>query len=306
MPHAILERTYGDPDVLHYEQTGTPSLRADEVLVAVHAAGVNPVDIAIRQGFMNTMFTLPIIPGGDIAGIVEATGEKVGEFKKGDAVYGMIGFTGGYAEYAVARAATLAPKPRSLDFVHAAGTPLTALAAWQSLFDLGKLKAGERILIHGAAGGVGTFAVQFAHNAGAHIIATAAPQDVEYVRSIGADEVIDYTGTRFENVISDIDFVFDVIGGETQERSWNVLKHGGTLVTTKNAPSEVKAREKKATIKRLLVHPDGEGLRKIGALIDEGRVTVTVSDTFSLARAAEAHHLLQTTHTRGKIVLMVR
>jgi NADPH:quinone reductase-like Zn-dependent oxidoreductase len=303
MAYAILERTFGGPEVLTYAEKEIPRPRQDEVLIRVRAAGVNPVDIGVRQGYMR--FPLPLVPGCDVAGVVDAVGSRVTEYAAGDEVYAMIGFSGGYTEYAVAPVTYLAPKPYSLDFVHAAAVPLASLAAWQSLFDLGNLKAGQRILIHGAAGGVGSFAVQFACVAGAYVIGTAAAQDADYLRGIGANEVIDYKTVRFEDAVHDVDFVFDLIGGETQDRSWQVLRQGGTLVTTKNEPSAARAREKNAVAKRLLVHPNGMQLREIGALIDAGRVQVTVTDTFSLARAGDAHVLLQTSHTRGKIVLTI-
>lgn len=306
MSLAILERQFGGPEVLHVEEIARPSIRAEEVLVSVHAASVNPVDIAVRQGYMKNMFPLPVTPGCDIAGTIEQTGSAVQGLKKGDAVYGMSGFMGGYEEYVVARAEYLAPKPARIDFIHASAVPLTSLAAWQCLFELGGLKAGQRILIHGAAGGVGGFAVQFAHTAGAFVIGTAAAQDVGYVRDLGADEVIDYKARPFEEAVSHVDFVLDVIGGETQERSWQVLKEGGVLVTTKSTPSAAKAREKKAIAKQLLVHPSGEQLREIGALIDAGKVNVTVTKTFPLAEAAKAQEFLRTSHSRGKVVLIVK
>jgi NADPH:quinone reductase-like Zn-dependent oxidoreductase len=306
MTHAILEREFGGPDVLKYEETGLPQLKAGEALVDVHAAGVNPVDIAVREGEMGDMIRTPMVPGCDIAGKISRVGTGVTNFKPGDEVYGMIGFTGGYTEEAVAKTAYLAPKPRILDFAHAAAVPLTSLAAWQSLFDLGHLTAGQRILIHGAAGGVGSFAVQFAHNAGAYVIGTAAAPDIDYVRSLGADETIDYRAQRFEDVAHDVDFVFDVIGGETQERSWSVLKQGGTLVTTRGLSNPLKAREKNAVAKELFVHPDGNQLRHIGGLIDVGKVKVIVTGAYPLQNAAKAQEDLRTSHTRGKLVLVAR
>jgi NADPH:quinone reductase-like Zn-dependent oxidoreductase len=305
MSHAILEHAFGGPDVLKYEEAVRPQLGADEVLVNVHAAGVNPVDISVRQGEMGDMIKPPIVPGCDIAGTVVQAGAEVAGFDPGDKVYGFIGFTGGYSEVTVAKAAYLAPKPDKLDFVHAAAVPLTSLAAWQSLFDLGGLTAGKRILIHGAAGGVGSFAVQFAHNAGAHVIGTAAAKDLEYISSLGADEAIDYRTVRFEHAVHDVDFVFDVIGGETQERSWQVLKQGGTLVTTRELTVSDKAREKNAVARQLMVHPDGYQLRRIGELIDADKVKVAVTDIFALQDAATAQEALLTSHTRGKIVLLV-
>ncbi len=306
MPHAIIERTFGGPEVLRYEEEKIPALKEDEVLVSVQAAGVNPVDVIIREGGYKGTFPLPLIPGGDIAGVIERTGERVKGFAVGDAVFGMIGYSGGYAEYAVAKAENLAPKPAILDFTKAAAVPLAALAAWQSLFDLGNLVTGHRVFIQGAAGGVGGFAVQFAHNAGAYVIGTAASQDLAFLRTIGANEAIDYQAGPFEEKVRDIDLVLDLIGGEVQERSWAVLKDGGTFVTTKNEPSAEKALAKKAAARRLMVHADGSQLRQIGKLIDAGHVQVVVTDIFPLEKAGEAHQLLKSTHTRGKIVLKVR
>jgi NADPH:quinone reductase-like Zn-dependent oxidoreductase len=306
MPLAIIEHEFGAADVLHLEEEALPQLRPDEVAVRVYAAGVNPVDAFIRKGMMKDSFPVPLIPGCEIAGVVERVGNKVFDFRKDDEVYGMIGFTGGYAEYAVTKESYLAPKPETLDFTFAAAVPLAALAAWQSLFELGALKAGQRILIHGAAGGVGGFAVQFANNIGAYVIGTAAKQDSEYLWELGASEVIDYKAVRFEEAVGDVDFVLDLIGGDTQDRSWAVLKNGGTLVTSKNPPSEEKARQKNAVAKTLLVHPDGKQLSEIKVLIDACRVRVTVSEVFPLKRASQAHLLLESgNHTRGKIVLQI-
>jgi NADPH:quinone reductase-like Zn-dependent oxidoreductase len=307
MPQAIFERQFGGPEVMRIEELARPSIKADEVLVSVYAASVNPVDTYIRQGSRKETSMLPFTPGCDIAGIVSDAGKDAGDFEEGDKVYGMIGFTGGYAEYAVSKAFYLAPKPESLDFVHAAAVPLTALAAWQCLFEHGGLKSGQRILIHGSAGAVGGFAVQFAKNAGAYVIGTASAQDAGYVSGLGADEVIDYKALPFEKAVMNVDFVLDVIGGETQERSWQVLKSGGVLITTKNEPSAAKTAEKKASIaKRMLVHPSGTQLRGIGALIDAGKIKVEVNKTFPLSQAAQAHEYLQSGRTSGKIVLVVK
>lgn len=220
---AVQIHAYGEPEVLSYEETARPAPKPDEVLIHVHAAAINPFDSAIRAGSMQEMIhpSFPLILGVDVAGVIEAVGDAVKDFKVGDAVYAMVGLQfGGYAEYVVASTSAVAPKPNSLNFIQAASVPLAALTAWQSLFEHANLSAGQRVLIQAAAGGVGSFAVQFAKAKGAYVIGTASASKQALVKELGADEVLDYRNTHFEEAVHDVDVVLDLVGGETQERSF--------------------------------------------------------------------------------------
>jgi NADPH:quinone reductase-like Zn-dependent oxidoreductase len=205
----------------------------------------------------------------------------------------------------VIKANICAPEPKRLDHIAAAAVPLAGLTAWQGLFDEGGLTSGQRVLIHGGAGGVGHLAIQFAKARGATVFTTVSSEDVEFARSLGADEVIDYTLERFEEKVRDVDLVFDLVAGETQERSWNVLKDGGALVSTLGQPSEEKAREHHARAKGFRAHPDGRELTDIGRLIDAGKVKPHVAATYPLERAAEAQERIERQHAQGKVVLQV-
>jgi NADPH:quinone reductase-like Zn-dependent oxidoreductase len=300
--------SFGGPTVLKLEDLPLPPLGEEELLVRVVAASVNPVDYKIREGRYPEVKAgmLPYIPGRDIAGIVEACGGLVDDWKKGDAIYAMLGIDrGGYSEFAVAKSEEVAPKPRTLDFVEAASVPLAGLTAWQGLFRYGELQSGQRVLIHGGSGGVGHFAIQFAKVVGAYVITTVSEQHVDFVRSLGADEVIDYKKQRFEEVVRDVDLVFDLIGGETQDRSWDVLKRGGTLVSTLKEPSQDKARAMRVRALRYTVKENGGELEEIGRLIDAGKVKPRITKTFQLADAANAQQFVEEGHTEGKVVLKI-
>jgi NADPH:quinone reductase-like Zn-dependent oxidoreductase len=224
---AIRIHTYGGPEVLKYEDAPRPQAGEGEVLIRVHAAGVNPVDSAIRGGLVKEIFpvSLPWIPGSDVSGVIEEVGPNVTRFKKGDEVFALLNPAKGgtYAEYVVVNESELALKPKSLHHIRAAAVPVAAVTAWNALFETAQLQSGQRVLIHGGAGGVGHFAVQLAKWKGAHVIATASARNHELVYELGADEVVDYQAQKFENVAREIDIVLDPIGGNTQERSWKVL-----------------------------------------------------------------------------------
>ena len=304
---AVQIKEYGDESVLNYTNVERPEPKACEVLVKVHASAVNPVDWKIRDG-LGEMFGLkpPIILGCEIAGTVEEVGGDVDNFKQGDAVYGYIGsHSGGYAEYAIAKADEIAPKPKSLDFENAAAIAVGALTAWQSIFDLAKLQSWQRILITGASGGVGSMAVQLAKAKGAFIIGTASGKNEEFVRGLGADEFIDYTSQKFEEIVKDIDVVFDTVGGDTLDKSFQTLKKGGFLVTTVQPPSEEKAKEFGVTAAMVFAEPSAKQLTEINQLIDEGKLKTLVGPILSLAEARKAHELSKTGHTSGKIVMRV-
>jgi len=213
---------------------------------------------------------------------------------------------GGYTEYTVARSKEVARKPKSIGFIESAAIPTAGLAAWQSIFDIAGLEKGQSVLIHGAAGGVGTFAVQFVKWKGGYVIGTASEKNAEFLKSIGADEVIDYKNQRFEDLVSNVDVVLDTVGGDTFERSWSVLKPGGFLVTTVASIPEGELKKRGVRAKRVMTQSDGKELAQIAAIIDEQKIKPVVTNVFPLADARKAHEMSETLHTRGKIVLRVR
>jgi NADPH:quinone reductase-like Zn-dependent oxidoreductase len=307
---AVRIHKYGGPEVLQYEDAPRPKPQADEVLVRVHAAGVNPIDWHVREGHVKDVFphSFPFVPGWDVSGVVEEVGAGVTQFKPADEVYSVPDplRDGAYAEYIAVRESEVALKPKSLHHVHAAAVPLAALTAWQTLCDTAKLEPGQRVLIHAAAGGVGHFAVQLAKWKGAHVIATASTKNHALLRELGADETIDYTRQRFEEVARNIDIVLDPIGGDTQERSWQVLKKGGALLSIVQPPSADKAKALGVRAAFVASHPNGAQLTEIAKLIDAGKVKPTVDRILPLSEARRAHELSKSGHTRGKIVLRVK
>ena len=305
---AIRVHAYGGPEVLKYEDVPRPQPQPGELLIRVHAAGVNPVDWKLREGHLKDWlnYSMPYIPGWDVSGVVEAASGAT-RYKNGDEVFSFPDHPhdGAYAEYMVVKETELAPKPKTLDHVRAAAVPAASLTAWQALFDLGGLRAGQKALIHGAAGGVGGFAVQFAKWKGARVIGTASARNREFLKQLGADETIDYAAERFEETVRDADLVFDTIGGETQARSWQALKKGGMLVSTVNPPSGEEAARRGVRQGMVMVQPNATQLTEIARLIDSGKVKVIVETVLPLKEARRAHEMSQTGHTRGKIVLRV-
>lgn len=306
---AIVINEYGNQDVLNYVDVDRPEPKPDEVLVKVHAAAVNPADWKIRNG-MGERFglKLPIILGGDIAGTVEEVGVEVKNFKQGDAVYGMTvsgGFSGGYAEYAIVKADAIAPKLDSINFEEAAAIPIAALTAWQAMFDLAHLSSGQKILIAGASGGVGSMAVQLAKAKGAIVIGTASGKNEQFVRDLGADEFVDYTQQPFEEVVKDVDVVFDTIGSDTQERAFQTLKKGGFLVTSAQTPSAEKAKEFGVEAAFVFCKPNAGQLTEINQLINQGKLKIHIETILPLTEVKKAHQLSFMGRTRGKIVLLI-
>jgi NADPH:quinone reductase-like Zn-dependent oxidoreductase len=305
---AIRIHKYGGPEVLHYEDAPRPQPQAGEVLVRVHAAGVNPIDWKVREGHMKDFWPhkFPLILGWDLSGVVEELGKGVSRFKIGDEVYSIPDPTrnGAYADYIVVRESELALKPNSLHHIRAAAVPLAALTAWQSLFDTAQLQPGQRVLIHAGSGGVGHFAVQLAKWKGAYVFATASTKNQDLLRELGVDKAIDYTQQRFEDVARDIDIVLDTIGGETQERSWSVLKKG-VLVSLVQPPSEEKAKELGVRAALLGAQPNGAQLAEIAKIIDSGKLAPIIDRILPLCEARRAHELSQSGHTHGKIALRV-
>ncbi len=304
---AVRIHSYGDPQVLVYEDAPRPVPRPGEVLVKVAAAAINPIDWKIRGGHFKEMrpIPFPFILGWDLAGTVVSAGAVAGRFKGGEEVFAYLNTqkSGAYAEYVAVEENALVSKPRSLDFIHASAIPLAGLTAWHGLFEEGQLKAGQRVLIHGAAGGVGSFAVQLAKWKGAYVIGTASEKNQSFLRELGADEGVDYTKTPFERAVGNIDLVFDTLGGETQEKSYGVLKKGGTLVSTVGIQSPDKAAAAGISAKAFMnrIHP--EALKELGDLADAGKLKVFVEKTFPLSEARKAHELSETGHVRGKIVM---
>ena len=306
---AVRIHKYGGREVLRYEVAPRPKPQAGEVLVRVHAAGVNPIDWKVREGEMKDFWPhkFPLILGWDLSGLVEEVGPGVSRFKTGDEVYSIPDPTrdGAYADYIVVRESELALKPNSLHHIRAAAVPLAALTAWQSLFDTAQLQPGQRVLIHAGSGGVGHFAVQLAKWKGAYVFATASTKNQDLLRKLGVDAPIDYTQQRFEDVARNIDIVLDTIGGETQERSWSVLKKGGVLVSLVQPPSEEKAKELGLRAAFLGAQPNGAQLAEIAKIIDSGKLAPVIDSILPLSEARRAHELSQSGHTHGKIALRV-
>jgi len=303
---AVQMHAFGGPEVLIYEYVPRPEPGANELFVRVNAAGVNPMDWKIREGMFPEGIHLPLIPGQDIAGVVECVGSDVSDFAVGDSIYAFASSRGGaYAEYAVVPTEEAAHKPRSLDDVHAAAVPLAATTAWQALFNKGRLLAGQTVLIHGASGGVGGFAVQFAKAKGAYVIATAASEHIDYVHGLGADEVVNYEAYCFERVVRNVDMVLDTVGGETQQNSWQVLKPGGILVSTLSVSTPPAGAALGVRSASFMARPNTAQLAEISKLIDTGQVKVEVQTILPLTEARQAQALSECGHTQGKIVLQV-
>jgi NADPH:quinone reductase-like Zn-dependent oxidoreductase len=301
---AIRAYDYGGPEVLVFEQAPRPEPRGGQVLIRVLRAGVNPADWKFRAGFMKAFRSLefPWIPGLDGAGIVEAVGEGVSGFRKGQAVFGR--FSGSYAEYAVGDPGELQPKPENLSFEEAAAVPVGGMTAWQVVIETAQVQAGQRVLVHGAAGGVGLIAVQLARWKGAQVTGTASASNLDYVRSLGA-EAIDYNAAPFETIVHDIDLVVDTVGDDLPERSLKVLKPGGALISVAARPSPEMGEERGVRILSA-ARATGDKLKPLTDLIAKGQVKPVAGKIFPLAEARQAHELCETGHGRGRIVLRVQ
>jgi NADPH:quinone reductase-like Zn-dependent oxidoreductase len=307
MMKAIVVHEYGGPEVLKYEDVPRPEPKENEALVRVIAAGVNPVDALIRSGKYAKFFgtTLPLIPGYDIAGIVEKTGAKITKLKAGDSIYAYVLWGGGYAEYAVATEGEATAKPKSLNYIEAAAVPLAALTAWQALIDTAKLSAGQTVLIHGGSGGVGSMAIQIAKARGAKVIATASTSNQELLKQLGADVAIDYTKTKFEDVAKDVDVVLDSVGKDTLARSYGVVRKGGIIATLVAEPDQAELDKHGIRGAAISVKPNASELAEITKLIEEKKIKPVVSQVLPLTEAVKAQEQAATHHTRGKIVLRV-
>jgi NADPH:quinone reductase-like Zn-dependent oxidoreductase len=307
---AVRIHTYGDASVLSYEDAPRPTAAAGELLIRIMATTANPFDYAARAGYLTGWYpyTFPTTLGLDVSGIVEAVGEGVTDFAPGDEVFARAdpAKNGAYAEYIALSASEAAHKPPSLDHLHAAALPQVGLTAWRALIEAGGLTAGQTVLIHGAAGGVGSLAVQLAKWRGATVIGTSSAHNLDFLRELGVDEAIDYTAVPFETVVQNVDVVLDTIGGDTLERSWGVLKEGGILISIIQPPSEETAVAHGVRQAFTAAYPPaGEALRTLAALVDSGDIKPIISSVLPLADIQHAHTLGEGKHVRGKIVLNV-
>jgi NADPH:quinone reductase-like Zn-dependent oxidoreductase len=306
---AIRLHARGGPEQLVFEDAPEPEVRAGDALVRVFATGITSTELTWDETYQHADGTprIPTIPGHEVSGVVERVAPDVDAFRPGDEVYGLADFPrdGAAAEFVAVRAVNLARKPQSIGHTETASLPLSALTAWQALFEHGQLVAGQSALIHAGAGGVGSLAVQLAHSRGIRVFATASGRDVAFVRSLGADEVIDYHTERFEDKARGIDMVFDTVGGETQERSLGVLRKGGVLVSVVSPIPPGVAEQHAVRGIYFIVEGSRAQLEQIAALVDEGRLKPIIAEVFPLARAREAFEFGAGTHSPGKIILEV-
>lgn len=307
---AVVINHYGSKEELHEILVEDPVPGPRQVIVKLSATSINPIDWKLREGYLKQLFDwpFPIILGWDAAGVITEVGEQVTEWKTGDRVFARPATTrfGTYAEYAAVDADLLARIPDNISFAEAASVPLAGLTAWQALFDHADLKPGEKVLVHAGAGGVGSLAVQFAKVRGAYVIATAGAENSDFLKSLGVDEVIDYHTTHFEDVLSDIDVVFDTMGGEIQKASFKVLKKGtGRLVSIVNAPDQTLAERYGVAAESIWLKENGGQLKEIADLLASGKVKAIVGAEFPFSEQGlkEAHALSETHHARGKIVI---
>ena len=306
---AVRIHEYGGSSVLRYEDAPMPTCAADEVLIRVIGSSVNPVDWKIREGHLQSMinYTMPFIPGWDVSGVVHSVGDEAKRFAVGDAVYSRpdIARNGTYAEFVAVRETEVAKKPHTVSHIEAGVLPLAGITAWEALVTVGKIKAGQRVLIHAAAGGVGSLAVQIAKSYGAHVIATASGKHRSLVESLGADEFINYQTTRLATAATNVDLVFDTMGGDTQDASWQVMAPGGLMVSIASDPTAGAALHPGMRGKFLFIQPNALVLDQLAAMVDSGKLRPLVCAEFALQDIAKAHALSETGHAVGKIAIYV-
>jgi NADPH:quinone reductase-like Zn-dependent oxidoreductase len=298
---AVRIHSFGGPEVLQLDQVEVPQPKAGEVLVRIQAASVNPVDYKIREGHFPriTQHDLPMTLGRDVCGVIEEGGKR-------REILALLEWSqGGYAEYVALPRALCILKPRTLSMDAAASVPLAAMTAWQGLFQYGHLQSGQRVLIHAGAGGVGHFAVQLAAACGADVVSTASAANLRFVRELGASKVIDYARQRFDEEVADVDLVLDLVGGETRDRSWKVIRQGGALISTLGQPDEIKAAAHRVRAKGFMTAPNASQLEEIAALLESGKVRPVITQVFPLAEAAAAQRYVDNDHPRGKVVLSI-
>jgi len=307
---AVRLHARGGPDQLVYEDAPLPTLHPGDALVRVYATAITRTELTWDQTYQNPdgSSRLPTIPGHELSGVIESMPPGIKDLGPGDAVYALADFprNGAAAEYIAIRAADLALKPRTLDHVHSASVTLSGLTAWQALFTHGGLERGQKVLIHGGAGGVGVFAVQLAKWKGAHVITTSSGANLDFLRGLGADETIDYTTTRFEDHVRAVDVVLDAVGGDTVSRSWAVLRPGGAMISVATYIPQDEPAKHRARGLFFIVEPNREQLEELAQLIDRGQLKTSVGRVFPLAQARQAFELALEGHNRGKLVLQVR
>ena len=306
---AVRIREYGAADVLRYEETTKPVIAADDVLIRVVGTSVNPIDWKIRQGHLKDMipYRMPFTPGWDVSGVIHAVGEKAAKYKVGDSVFSRpdIKRNGTYAEFVAVREAEVARKPQTISHIEAGVLPLAGIAAWEAMITVAKLSAGQRVLIHAAAGGVGSLAVQLAKSRGAYVIGTASSGNRALVESLGADEFIDYRNQSLQDAARNIDVVFDTIGGPTQEESWAVMSPGGILVSIISDPSEGQAKRPGLRSAFVFIQPNVPALEQIAQLVDNGKLRPLIGAEFALENIKRAHALSESGRAKGKIAIYV-
>ncbi|MCH4825525.1 NADP-dependent oxidoreductase [Planococcus halocryophilus] len=309
---AIVIDQYGEKNVLTEREVEKPSIQEDQVLVEIHATSINPIDWKVRAGYLKDMlpFEFPIILGWDAAGIIVEKGSKVTNFEIGERVFTRPATTnqGTYAEYVPVDENLLAKMPASMSFEEAAAIPLAGLTAWQCLVDFGGVKKDDKVLIHAGAGGVGNFAIQIAKSLGAYVTTTASEKNDAFVKSLGADRVINYKTEEFSEMLEDYDFVLDSMGGEVQSNSYKILKPKGKLVSIAQPPNEEEAKQYDVEAAFLWLDPKGEQLQKLADMYDAGELKAIVGETFAFTEEfmQDAHTLSETHHARGKIVITLK
>jgi NADPH:quinone reductase-like Zn-dependent oxidoreductase len=306
---AAVIHAFGGPDAFKLEDVPRPEPQNGQVLIRVIAAGVNPVDAAVREGYFTSISgeKFPLIIGYDVAGVVEKVGSSVTKVKAGDPVYAYLNLKNGagYAEFALAGENEVSPKPKTLSYEQAAAVPLAASTAWEALVEIANVNAGQTVLIHGGSGGVGTFAIQIAKARGATVIATASSSNQELLKQLGADEAIDYTERKFENVAQDVDVVLDTVGRDTLTRSYDVVKKGGIIVTIAGDLDKAALEAHGIRGQDIVVRPDAAVLAEITKLIETKKLAPVLSQVLALSDVAKAHQMMSSRRTRGKIVLRV-
>ncbi|TYK66617.1 NADP-dependent oxidoreductase [Colwellia echini] len=306
---AVRIHQYGGTETLQLDQIVTPEINADDVLIAVKASSINPVDWKIRQGYLKDFipYELPLTLGWDVAGVVTAVGTEVTDFKVGDEVFSRPDITrsGTFADYVAVKADEVAFKSSKLDFAQAAALPLAGITAWECLVDVGNVQAGQRVLIHAGAGGVGHLAIQIAKAKGAIVIATASTKNQTLLVELGADQAVDYSQAALLEQIAPVDLVVDTMGGEVQAQSWALLKKGGMLVSVVDQPNEETAKAHDAKCAFVFIQPSRRILNELNTLVDNGQLTPFIENRFPLEQLADAHLQSQSGRTRGKIVIEV-
>ena len=308
---AIVIEKYGEAEELIEKELPKPAVKANQVLIEMHATSINPIDWKLRAGYMKDAipFEFPLILGWDAAGIVSEIGEEVTDFKVGDEVFARPAMENGtYAEYVAVDENLVALKPKNLTFQEAASTPLAGLTAWQCLVDFGEIKAGDKVFIQAGSGGVGSFAIQIAKAFDAHVISTASGKNEAFLKELGVDEFINYETTDFAEVVKDADIILDTMGGEILEKSHDIVKKGGRLVSIAGEPNAEKVKANGIKAESLWLNPNGKQLAELGELMEQGKVKSHIGHTFSLSAEGlrDAHKLSATHHAKGKIVIEVK